>query len=47
MSGKRVWQQQAANLSVIPSPVENVPAGVYVVTVSNAVGTKTVKWIKE
>jgi hypothetical protein len=47
VSGKVVWQQQVNNRPVVPLPMDKYPAGVYVLMVTNAAGTKTMKLIKE
>jgi len=47
MSGKKLWQSNSVNATLIKLPTEKYPSGTYLITVSNGTESKTIKLVKQ
>ncbi len=47
MSGKKIWQSNNSNATIVKLPVEKFSAGTYFVTVTNGMESKTLKLVKQ
>jgi len=47
VTGRVIWQKQNVQTAQIKLPLANIKPGVYMVTVKNGEGSKTIKLVKE